>query len=97
MENGDTAAVSMYFVVFLMPTILLVLLNGLTLELAKRPKNVLNKRIISLTPVIICLTIAIVGELKIPQLDGKLAFVGGIGTIALGITNIVWNFKLRIN
>jgi hypothetical protein len=96
-EHGDINAVSMYLVVFLIPTVVLVLLNGLTLELAKRAKTILIKRIISSIPFLICLTIALIGELRIPQLDGSIAFIGLISAISIGVTNITWNIKLRTN
>lgn len=96
-EHGDINAISMYLVVFLIPTVLLAILNGLALELANRAKTILIKRIISSIPFLICLTIALIGELRIPQLDGNIAFIGLIGAISLGVTNITWNFKLRTN
>lgn len=72
----------------------MTLLNGLTLELARKAKTILIARIISSIPVLICLTIALIGELRIIQLDGSIAFIGIIGAIAIGITNLVWNIKL---
>jgi len=31
---------------------------------------------------------------RVPQIDGSLNFVAVVGAIALGITNILWFFKI---
>lgn len=93
-EHGDINAMSMYFVVFLIPIILFALLNGLTLERTKKVKNTLVKRIVSSIPMIFCVVIALIGEFRIAQLDGNIGFFGLIGAIGIGLTNFIWNIKL---
>ena len=88
-EQGDSNAVSMYFVVFLVPCLILAVLNGLYLrtinKLAKR-----TKAFLCLIPIVILSLISLSRNLTIPGIDGNLAFASMVGAMALGLTNILW-------
>lgn len=92
-EDGDVNAVSMYFLVFLGPVMLVLLLNGVVLAVAKRAKSLGLKRWLTAVPILILIVLAFPSDQLIPGVDGSLSFLGGIGTVAVGITNIIWNIK----
>ena len=97
MENGDINAMSMYFVVFLFPAILLVLANGLLINTIQKFDRIKLKRILSMAPIPVMLILALGEEIKIPYLDGSVSFVGIIGLVSIGLTNLIWNVKLSSN
>lgn len=98
-ENGDMSAVGMYFVVFLIPCLIIAIVNGITLWLISNGKLLLNtKRALSSLMVLILLVVWLMGEnISIPFFDGALSGVGIIGSIAIGVTNIYWNYNLNQN
>lgn len=89
-ENGDINAVSMYLVVFLLPSIILAILNALYIQLIDKYSNRSLKIIFSFIPIVILIVISLMKKLTIPFIDGDLTFVATIGSIALGITNLIW-------
>jgi hypothetical protein len=93
-EGGDTNAVSMYFVVFLVPVLVLVLLNALYLRVITKLTNKTIKALLCVVPVIILSFLSLIPNLTIESIDGNLAFVAKIGAIAFGITNILWLIRL---
>ena len=89
-ENGDKNAISMYFVVFLYPTITIVLINGFYLFLLNNLTNKTAKILLSLVPVAILVLLTLKKELVIKGIDGNLVFVTIVTAISLGITNLIW-------
>jgi len=94
LENGDVNAMSMYFVVFLFPALIISLGNGLLINTAKKLDSKKLKRIISLAPLPLFTIVAFADDLNLPFLDGSIAFVALIGLVSVGITNIIWNIRL---
>ena len=94
-ENGDVNAMSMYFVVFLIPAILLALLNGAYLVSINSGYSLQKKVILSLLPILILTPIAFVKDVSISFIDGSLGFVGLIGAISIGITNLLWCIQMK--
>lgn len=92
-ELGDINAVSMYFIVFLIPILILVTLNSLYIYAISKIENKKTKLILSQIPVIILVILGFIKIPRIPQIDGSLNFVAIVGAIALGITNILWVYK----
>jgi hypothetical protein len=89
-EQGDTNAVSMYLVVFLIPSCIVVVLNGLLLSLLSKQKSKSVKVIGSLLPVVILSLLSFKENLTFAGIDGNLVFVAQVGAIALGVTNLLW-------
>ena len=89
-ENGDKNAISMYFVVFLYPTITIVLINGFYLFLLNNLTNKTAKILLSLVPVAILVLLTLKKELVIKGIDGNLVFVTIVTAISLAITNLIW-------
>lgn len=89
-EQNDTNAISMYFVVFLVPTLILAVLNGLYIQTLNRLTNKAVKAIISLIPIAVLCFLSLSNTLVIPGIDGNLTFVTKVSAIALGLTNILW-------
>ncbi len=89
-EHGDINAMSMYFVVFLMPVLLMVVLNTVFIWGISTLKNPTIKLILSFLPLCIFILICLKGNLTIPSIDGNLVFVALTEAIAIGITNLLW-------
>ena len=93
-EQGDVNAISMYFVVFLAPVLILTLLNALYLRTINKLSNKTIKSVLCFVPVIILSLMSLIPELTIYRIDGNLAFAAKVGAIALGLTNIFWVVSL---
>lgn len=89
-EQGDTNAISMYFVVFLVPALILAVLNGLYIRTLKRLTNKAIKAILSLIPIVFLCILSLSNNLVIQGIDGNLTFVTKVSAIALGLTNVLW-------
>lgn len=92
-EQGDINSISMYFIVFLIPILILVILNSLYIFAISKIENQKTKLILSQFPVVILVLLGFIKIPRIPQIDGSLNFVAIVGAIALGITNIFWVYK----
>ena len=93
-EKGDINAISMYFVVFLIPILLLNLLNGLILKIASKQRRLIYKRALSIFPFLICISLILSQNLKLSFIDGSISFLGIIGAFTIGLVNLIWNLKL---
>ena len=93
-ENGDTNAVSMYFVVFLIPALILSVINTFYLRLLNKLPNKPFKIILSLLPIIILTLLSFKNNLTLPFIDGELSFIAQVTSIALGLTNVIWVISL---
>ena len=93
-ENGDANAISMYFVVFLIPALILSILNTFYLRLLNRLSNKPFKIILSLLPIIILAVLSFKNNLTLPFIDGDLSFIAQVSSIALGLTNVIWVISL---
>ncbi|MGB6092318.1 MAG: hypothetical protein WBF83_00990 [Moheibacter sp.] len=93
-EQGDINAISMYYVVFLIPILISVILNSLYIYAISKIENKKTKLILSQIPAIILVILSLIKIPRVPQIDGSLNFVAVVGAIALGITNILWFFKI---
>jgi len=71
-EHGDINAISMYFVVFLIPVILMVILNTVFIWYLSRFKNLTIKIIFSFLPLCVFILFYLKGNLTIPSMDGNL-------------------------
>ena len=89
-EHGDINAISMYFVVFLIPVILMVILNTVFIWYLSRFKNLTIKIIFSFLPLCVFILFYLKGNLTIPSMDGNLVFVALTEAIAIGIINLLW-------
>ena len=89
-EQGDTNAVSMYFVVFLIPTLILAVLNGLYIRAIRQLTNRAIKSILCLIPAVGLSFLSFSNNLTIPGIDGNLTFAAKVGAIAIGLTNLLW-------
>lgn len=88
-ENGNINAVSMYFVVFLVPVLFMVALNGLFILCINAIKNPKSKVILSFFPLCVFVLLSLKKNLPLPD-GGNLVFVTQTGAIAIGITNLLW-------
>ncbi|MFA7615572.1 MAG: hypothetical protein WCY16_03215 [Weeksellaceae bacterium] len=93
-EQGDINAISMYYVVFLIPILISVIPNSLYIYAISKIENKKTKLILSQIPAIILVILSLIKIPRVPQIDGSLNFVAVVGAIALGITNILWFFKI---
>ena len=93
-EQGDINTIGLIMVIFAIPAILIGFLNGFFLDLARRRERILVKRIWSFVPLLL---LAILAISDFQLLDADISFLGVLGLIAFGITNIVWNIKLEKN
>jgi uncharacterized protein with PQ loop repeat len=95
-ENGDTNAISMYFVVFILPALVIAVINGIYVRALNKLKGKTRKGLLSLVPIIILsiLSLSLSENLTIPGIDGNLTFTTTVGAIALGLTNLFWIISL---
>lgn len=93
-EKGDINAMSIYFVVFLIPIFILNLINGLILKIASKQRRLIYKRIVSIFPFLICIILISLQNLKLSFIDGNISFLGIIGALTIGLVNLIWNLKL---
>ena len=91
-EKGDINTIGLYLVIFTIPVIILGFLNGFILDFAKKRKRIMEQRIWSFVP-LLTLTILILLDLRL--FDANMSFLGTLGLIAFGITNLIWNMKLK--
>ena len=90
-ENGDTNSVGMYVVVFLIPIIIVAGANAYILNSSEKLKSTILKRFISLIPILLLLLISQFKGIGVYLFDADLSFLGKIGFVTIGITNLVWN------
>lgn len=93
-ENGDTNAVGMYVVVFLIPIIIVTGANAYILNSSEKLKSTILKRFISLIPILLLLLISQVKGIGVYLFDADISFLGKIGFVTIGITNLVWNVAI---
>ncbi|TQD38709.1 hypothetical protein [Haloflavibacter putidus] len=91
-EKGDINTIGLIFVIFLIPAIVLGFLNGFFLDLANKRQKMIEKRIWSLIPILL-LTILAIADFRLLHAD--MSFLGVLGLVAFGITNLIWNLKLN--
>ena len=89
-ENGDINAASMYLVVFALPTILLIVLNGLYLAVIRNIVSQPTKIVSSLLPPLILMILSFKEDLTFRGIDGNLVFVARVALGFVGITNLLW-------
>lgn len=95
-EKGDTNAVSMYLVVFLFPSCIVVILNSFLLSLLIKQKKSKSVKIVgSLLPVVILSMLSFRENLTFIEIDANLVFVAQVGAMALGVTNLLWLISFR--
>jgi hypothetical protein len=97
LEDGDVNAISMYFVVFFGPVLLVLLLNGIVLEIARKVQSVAIKRWFTSAPILILTVLTFPSYTPILGVDGSLSFLGMVGLVAVGITNVAWNLHLKVS
>jgi hypothetical protein len=86
-ENGDSNAISMYFVIYGIVAIGIGIINGIYLKFVEMKTQSLIYLIgIGLLPIGILLGFLISGNLR-------MIFIGEFGLIGLGITNLIWMFE----
>lgn len=89
-ENGDINAISMYFVVYIVPAIGLSLINGFLLNIfQKRYTKLIQLIILGLLPIGLLIISLFLGNLK-------MAFIAEFGLIGIGTTNLIWITRLLI-
>ena len=93
-EDGDKNAVFMYFIVFIIPALIIAVINTFYLSLLKNLQNKFLKIFLSLLPIIILALLSFKNNLIIPFIDGDLSFVAQATSISLGLTNIIWIIRL---
>lgn len=96
-EDGDANAISMYFVVFLVPVVILALFNGIFISSLNYQKNRNRKIILSFIPLVLLIILSQLKNIQINSLDGNISFVGLVGAIGIGLTNIIWVLSLFRN
>jgi hypothetical protein len=89
-EQGDTNAVSMYFVVFLVPALILAVLNSLYVKTLTKLASKAIKSILCFIPIVVLWLLSLSNSLTIQGIDGNLTFAAKVGAIALGLTNLLW-------
>jgi ABC-type spermidine/putrescine transport system permease subunit II len=89
-EKGDANAIGMYFVVFLVPVIIIALFNGIFISSLNYQKNRNSKIILSFIPLLFLIILSQMKNLQINFIDGSISFVGLVGAIGIGLTNIIW-------
>ncbi|MFN8253748.1 MAG: hypothetical protein U0V75_17885 [Ferruginibacter sp.] len=92
-EGGDTNAVLMYFVVFLIPTILLAILNAFYLSFIDKFIKGALKIVCGLIPILILAILSFQKSMIFSYFDGDPSFLTMVSAIGLGITTIVWAFS----
>lgn len=95
-EEGDINAMSMYFVVFLIPILIIPVANGFVLmKIEMSSIDVKFKRIISVALMIPLIVLTTSDGVRIPFIDGDISLIGIVGTVAVGLTNLFWNYSLK--
>lgn len=99
-ENGDMSAASMYLLVFAIPVIIILLLNGFFLVLAQNTKSKLLKLILIILPILILTLLSLKNYISFGVVDGNLVLAARVTVVIVGLTNIVWsmtNLRIRRN
>ncbi|MEZ4934652.1 MAG: hypothetical protein R2788_21305 [Saprospiraceae bacterium] len=95
-ERGDINAMSMYFVVFLIPVLIIPIVNGLVLmKIEVSSIDIKFKRIISVAPMIPLAILTMLNGVRIPSIDGDISLIGIVGTLVVCLTNLIWNYRLK--
>jgi hypothetical protein len=89
-ENGDVNAASMYLVVFAMPAIVIIVLNGLFLSLVRNVSSKPIKVILSVVPILLLTLLSLNDNLTFGGIDANMVFVARVTAIVVAVTNIVW-------
>src|SRR5690606_14397970 len=87
-EKGDINTVGLLVAIFAIPMVLLGIFNGVILDFANNRKSLAGKRIWSASPLLL-LTLLSLSDLRL--LDADISFLGLLGLISFGITNMIWN------
>ena len=90
-EKEDINTVGLLVAIFAIPMVLLGIFNGVILDFANNRKSLAGKRIWSASPLLL-LTLLSLSDLRL--LDADISFLGLLGLISFGITNMIWNIKL---
>jgi hypothetical protein len=96
-ESGDGNAVLMYLVVFLIPIIILAILNAFYLYFVEKYLSGMLKIICSIFPIILLSFLSLQKNITIPFLDGNLSFLTTVCAIGLGIPTIICLFSSKTN
>ena len=94
-EGGDGNAVLMYLVVFLIPIIVLALLNVFYLYIVEKYLSGTLKIICSILPILLLTLLSLQKSMTITFIDGNLTFLTSVCAIGLGIPNIIWAFSSK--
>ena len=70
-EHGDTNAVSMYFGVFLVPALILAVLNSLYVKTLTKLSSKAIKSILCFIPIVVLWLLSLSNSLTIQGIDGK--------------------------
>lgn len=81
-ENGDTDASLMYLVVYILPFMVLSVLNGIALRLVENRKKH--------DKLFIALLLPVISVILLFSNDASLYFVGLVALIVFGIINFIW-------
>jgi hypothetical protein len=96
-ESGDSNAISMYFIVFLIPVILVVVFNAVFIVSLDRQQNRSKKIIFSFVPFLLMIILSQLKNMQLTFFDGSISFVGFVGAIGIGLTNMIWVLSLFRN
>lgn len=97
-EGGDVNAILMYFVVFLIPIIILIVLNSYFIRYLTKIQNKVLKFALSFIPLIILFILSQMKGVTTSFFDGDLTLVGTVGSISIGAANFFWALvSLKLN
>lgn len=95
-KNGEAHVIAMYFIVFLIPIIVVSIINGFWLNLIKSLKiKISEKRMLSMIPTLILGLMIFFKNVSLPFFDGSIAGLGISGGIGIGLNNLLWNLNLK--
>ncbi len=82
LENGDVNAMSMYWLVFLAPSVTPVIVNGFWLKFLTKQRRSLVKVIGSILPIVVLVLLTV--------MDHNMRFPAMVSGISTAIVNVIW-------
>ncbi len=91
LTNRSMNTVGMYFVVSLIPILIILAMNSIYLFFLNLLKNKSMRSLLSFIPVAILVILSIQGSLHVSFIEGDLVFVTTVCAISISISNLIWN------
>jgi branched-subunit amino acid transport protein AzlD len=91
--NRSMNTVGMYFVVSLIPILIILTMNSIYLFFLNLLKNKSLRSLLSFIPVAILVILSIEGSKRVSFIEGNLVFTTIVCAISIAISNLIWSLS----